>query len=123
MKDFEEYLDKMGYSWNDFDRTYEMANLIEQYADERVIKNYIEPLQKQISMMQIEIEGLKSELIKNSNQFSLRDKFAMMAISGYTSATNQEGTWTSDGCEVEMAQNAYRIADEMINARIKTKDK
>lgn len=36
MKDFEEYLDKMGYSWNDFDRTYEMENLIEQYADEKV---------------------------------------------------------------------------------------
>lgn len=36
MKDFEEYLDKMGYSWNDFDRNYEMANLIEQYADEKV---------------------------------------------------------------------------------------
>jgi hypothetical protein len=26
----------MGYSWNDFDRTYEMGNLIEKYADERV---------------------------------------------------------------------------------------
>lgn len=36
MKTFEEYLDKMGYGWNDFDRTYEMENLIEQYADERV---------------------------------------------------------------------------------------
>lgn len=36
MKDFEEYLYKMGYSWNDFDRTYEMANLIEQYTDEKV---------------------------------------------------------------------------------------
>lgn len=36
MKTFEEYLDKMGYGWNDFDRTYEMENLIEQYADEKV---------------------------------------------------------------------------------------
>lgn len=36
MKDFGEYLDKMGYSWNDFDRTYEMENLIERYADEKV---------------------------------------------------------------------------------------
>jgi hypothetical protein len=36
MKTFEEYLEKMGYSWNDFDRTYEMEDLIEQYADERV---------------------------------------------------------------------------------------
>ena len=36
MKTFEEYLDKMGYSWNDFDRTNEMENLIEQYADEKV---------------------------------------------------------------------------------------
>ena len=29
MKTFKEYLDKIGYSWNDFDRTYEMENLIE----------------------------------------------------------------------------------------------
>jgi hypothetical protein len=36
MKTFEEYLDKMGYSWNDFDRTYEMEGLIEQYANERI---------------------------------------------------------------------------------------
>ena len=36
MKTFEEYLDKMGYNWNDFDRTYEMESLIEQYADEKV---------------------------------------------------------------------------------------
>lgn len=36
MKTFEKYLEKMGYSWNDFDRTYEMENLIEQYADEKV---------------------------------------------------------------------------------------
>jgi hypothetical protein len=36
MKTFEEYLDKMGYGWNDFDRTYEMENLIEQYADEKI---------------------------------------------------------------------------------------
>lgn len=38
MKTFKEYLDKMGHSWNDFDRTYEMENLIEQYADEKVKK-------------------------------------------------------------------------------------
>lgn len=36
VKTFEEYLEKMGYSWDDFDRTYEMENLIEQYADEKV---------------------------------------------------------------------------------------
>jgi len=36
MKTFEEYLDKMGYGWNDFDRTYEMEGLIEQYANERI---------------------------------------------------------------------------------------
>ncbi len=36
MKTFEEYLEKMGYSWNDFDHAYEMENLIEQYADEKV---------------------------------------------------------------------------------------
>lgn len=36
MKTFEKYLEKMGYSWNDFDRAYEMENLIEQYADEKV---------------------------------------------------------------------------------------
>jgi hypothetical protein len=33
---FEEYLNKMGYSWNDFDHTYEMEGLIEQYANERI---------------------------------------------------------------------------------------
>ena len=38
METFEEYLEKMGYGWNDFDRTYEMENLIEQYANERVKK-------------------------------------------------------------------------------------
>ena len=36
MKGFEEYLDKMGYSWSDFDSTHEMESLIEQYADEKV---------------------------------------------------------------------------------------
>jgi hypothetical protein len=36
MKTFEEYLDKMGHSWNDFDHTYEMEGLIEQYVDERI---------------------------------------------------------------------------------------
>jgi len=36
MKTFEEYLDKMGYSWNDFDCTSEMEGLIEQYANEKI---------------------------------------------------------------------------------------
>ena len=36
MKTFIEFLDKMGYGWYDFDYTYEIENLIEQYADERV---------------------------------------------------------------------------------------
>jgi len=36
MKDFNEYINMRGYSWNDFDRTYEMEHLIEQYADEKV---------------------------------------------------------------------------------------
>ena len=36
MNVFEEYLDKVGYSWNDFDRPYEMQNLIEQFANEKV---------------------------------------------------------------------------------------
>ena len=36
MKTFKEFLDKMGYGWYDFDHTYEIENLIEQYADERV---------------------------------------------------------------------------------------
>jgi hypothetical protein len=36
MKTFEEYINGRGYSWNDFDRTYEMEHLIEQYADEKV---------------------------------------------------------------------------------------
>ena len=36
MKTFKEYINGIGYSWNDFDRTYEMEHLIEQYADEKV---------------------------------------------------------------------------------------
>ena len=36
MNGFKEYLDKMGYSWNDFDRPYEMQNLIEQFTNEKV---------------------------------------------------------------------------------------
>lgn len=36
MTKFTDFLNKMGYSWNDFDRTYEMENLIEQYADEAI---------------------------------------------------------------------------------------
>jgi len=35
MKSFEDYLDEMGYNWNDFDRNYEMLGLIEQYADKK----------------------------------------------------------------------------------------
>lgn len=48
--------------------------------------------------------------------FSLRDKFAMMAISGLTSATDQDGTWTGNDPET-VAEEAYRIADAMIKAR------
>jgi hypothetical protein len=36
MKTFKEYINGIGYSWNDFDRTYEIEHLIEQYADEKV---------------------------------------------------------------------------------------
>ena len=34
MATFKDYLDKMGYGWNDFDRPHEMEGLIEQYANE-----------------------------------------------------------------------------------------
>lgn len=33
MTNFEKYINDKGYSWSDFDRAYEMENLIEQYAE------------------------------------------------------------------------------------------
>jgi hypothetical protein len=36
MNSFEDYINRRGYSWNDFDRTWEMEHLIEQYAEEKV---------------------------------------------------------------------------------------
>ena len=40
---------------------------------ERVIKNYIVPLQKQISMMQIELEALKQQCNIGAGSVSLPD--------------------------------------------------
>jgi hypothetical protein len=48
--------------------------------------------------------------------FSLRDKFAMMAMGGLTSATEQDGTWTGNVPEI-VSEEAYNIADAMIKAR------
>lgn len=50
---------------------------------------------------------------------TLRDYFAAKAITGLTSATNQDGTWTAIGCAEEIALEAYSIADAMLTQRNK----
>jgi len=37
-KDFEAYLEQMGYSWNDFDHTYQIKGLVEQYVQAKVLE-------------------------------------------------------------------------------------
>ena len=37
-KDFESYLEQMGYSWNDFDYTSAVEGLVEQYAQAKVLE-------------------------------------------------------------------------------------
>lgn len=48
---------------------------------------------------------------------SLRDKFAMNAINGYTSAHNSDGDWATVGCEEDIAEMSYKIADAMLKQR------
>lgn len=48
---------------------------------------------------------------------SLRDWFAGMAISGFTSAQDRGGIWQSVGCEKEIAHHCFRIADAMLKER------
>jgi len=55
--------------------------------------------------------------INNCGGMTLRDYFAAKAISGFTSAFNQDGEWTSVGCETDIAQYAYNIADAMLKQR------
>ena len=50
---------------------------------------------------------------------TLRDYFAAKAITGFTSATNQDGVWTGDECAEGIAIEAYKIADAMLNQRTK----
>jgi hypothetical protein len=35
--DFESYIERMGYSWKDFDYSHQMEGLIEQYANAKVL--------------------------------------------------------------------------------------
>lgn len=42
-KTFEEFLNERGYSWNDFDRTYEMKGLIEEYAAQSKLMHITPP--------------------------------------------------------------------------------
>lgn len=60
------------------------------------------------------IKSLKDNLI------SLRDKFAMQAIGGFTSAVNDDGEWTSFNCENQISEMSYKIADAMLKERQKT---
>jgi hypothetical protein len=50
-------------------------------------------------------------------RLSLRDKFAMNAINGYTSAHSSDGEWTTIGCEADIAEMSYKIADAMLKQR------
>lgn len=50
---------------------------------------------------------------------TLRDEFAMSAVSGLTTATDQDGTWFFDAEDI--ATEAYLIADAMMKAREATK--
>jgi hypothetical protein len=80
------------------------------------------------NMMTLYVYYLKRELAKEESKhensglnipivsFSLRDKFAMMAMGGLTSATEQDGTWTGNVPEI-VSEEAYNIADAMIKAR------
>lgn len=77
MDGFEEYLDKMGYSWNDFDRPYEMQNLIEQFANEKVSKELKELKESNNNGMDWfnaygEVDGfIFDELVKIGKEFPL----------------------------------------------------
>lgn len=69
MKTFEEYLNKMGYSWNDFDHAHETENLIEQYVDEKVkqalkVSNVVE------RDVQLKTEDLKKQHDFLENEYS-----------------------------------------------------
>lgn len=48
----------------------------------------------------------------------LRDEFAMAALTGLTSACDEQGQWTGTN-EAGVAIEAYRIADAMLEARKK----
>lgn len=49
----------------------------------------------------------------------LRDEFAMSALTGLVTSTDQEGTWTYGNAE-NVAKESYSIADQMLKARIKS---
>jgi hypothetical protein len=51
------------------------------------------------------------------NGMTLRDYFAAKAIAGFTSACNRDGEWSTIGCEENISDMAYKIADEMIVRR------
>ena len=80
MSEFESYLDKMGYSWNDFDRPLEVANLIEQYADEKA--NQANQRHEEAINLIAGVRMVLGDRISNPN-FEANRSYAVSLIDGY----------------------------------------
>ena len=57
--------------------------------------------------------------MKMNEKKTLRDEFAMCALTALMSATNQEGDWTTINCEKDIADKCYHMADLMMKERSK----
>jgi hypothetical protein len=64
---------------------------------------------RELMMENIDIFQLKAK------EKTLRDEFAMAAVTGLTTATDPDGKWFFDAKDV--ATEAYLIADAMLKAR------
>lgn len=67
-------------------------------------------------MIQIELDVLRraERALNKINEIELRDVFAMQAMNGMIS---MEITWASNESFEKIAQDAYTIADAMLEAR------
>ena len=50
---------------------------------------------------------------EQTNGISQRLYIATKIAAGFTTATDSEGVWSTDGCEETIAQMSFRIADEI----------